>query len=495
MFELVVFLDRNNEPADKPYSEVIAMRSTLAEACDPSRTTVMRDKDDGDSLRFHLDAHANGLVVDKDENGAWVQLAGPIVSIQYTHHAKQIHLKTENGTGIRVQFSHVVDASGSTSPSTEESEVLDRLSCYCVAAGIFNNLPAPPLFSKDTFKERIAEIVNYEPNLRRKCDPFENIQLQRAQWVWEKPVDDTTGISLMHNDNNVSGTFKFHAESPEQVEEWIRSLSNKQYLMIADPYIRMTEGSMESTWQDANMHPRKDDDDGVPTYVIIVAAAMIAAMLCILFIIWWHCRSRSSSPKDEADTSPEASPALPPKKLRKSKSRDIEGVSRELESRQTAGRDTNRNPIDELYRDSSGARRTPQITLPQRQPPPVSDPSLDRYGTETSLSNSYAVPPALAQARALHRQSNIQIVPGPGWESTHDGTLTNVESNMTITTPQQHTKQAIPAPYHYTGGGHDVDPKYYSQHQYYAQPYKQPHQQQHYSSWSPNSETESEYAQ
>ena len=505
MFELVVFLDRNNEPADKPYSETVTFRSTLAEACDPNRTTVMRDENDGDSLRFHLDANLGGLVVDKFQHGRWELLAGPIVSIQYTHYVKQIHLKIDNGSGVRVQFSQVMNAN-ERSPSTEENEVLDRLSCYCVAAGIINNLPDPPLFSKDTFKERIAAIVNYDSNLDKRCQPFENIQLQRSHWIWEKPLDDKTGISLMHNDNNVSGTFKFHSESRTEVEQWMRSLNSKQYLMIADPYIRMTEGTFETKWRDKTKHPSKDHDDGVPTYVIIVAVAMGIAMLFILALIWWYYRSKSSAAKEDVpSTTPDAAPT-PTKKARKSKSRDLKvdrGVSRELESRHTAGRNTSRNPIADLYRESSGgARRTPQVTVAQRLPP-VSDPSLDRYGTETSMSNSYAVPPALAQARALHRESDVQIVPGPGWESTHDGTITNAESNMTIATPQQHTKQSNAAPYHYTGGTREPDPQYYTQHQYYAQPYKQPHpqpQQQYYSNWVPNSgqsrsEDESEYAQ
>eukprot|EP01063_Lacrimia_lanifica_P039310 TRINITY_DN8610_c0_g1_i1.p1 TRINITY_DN8610_c0_g1~~TRINITY_DN8610_c0_g1_i1.p1 ORF type:complete len:666 (+),score=167.82 TRINITY_DN8610_c0_g1_i1:104-2101(+) len=530
--------DRLTPPPPLPPPSVMHLshftfRSRLAEACNPNVTLVAYSQQE--RLRFYL-----GWTSHKTQPEIRMEQYGRHTTVEwldYESERRMLHVASE-GRELTLAFKDF---------TRDVERIVERLSCFAVAAGVRHSLPPPPLYDRELLLNAMASIISKDadgytsdPAVATPCVPGANVRVTDVKW----DLDERPGEKAwMHQRIDADITMTFLHHNATMFRQWQRALLQKQMLLVAHPSVKMIMGTLQfldgnGEWDDrpvgapalppsnegaslgmttAQLSRRDDPHWSVYLIAGLVVVAVSACLGTFAFCIYrqkvkrmreemereygnrfdeTHEHRRDTCAVDVSQHSVagrsdtvSTNPALYPNAAYSGRGRALLPASEPdqlppptLGPRGRVRRSSDRadapptHPGERVRLSASGEGA--QACVPVPHPLSLSsaghratgatefsdDRSLDRYESEAmdpkaaSLSRygrPHGVIPRVGGARRsssfpdLPRgEADIDFVPGPGWESTMDGTDLSMVSDMWVSHAQSSmgAREAYPSP-------------------------------------------------
>ncbi|KAJ9437676.1 hypothetical protein DIPPA_26163 [Diplonema papillatum] len=457
--------------AGKPYYHArFKFRSKISHACDATRPLMLRD---GSDVLFEISG--DNFVVRRRSIGAsaWSTVCADVRQITYDPRVVSLSFFSASGASFILSLNRV---------SMQGVTVISKLACFGLAmrssSGKFDhNLPPPPLYDRIVIGQQIANIISRsgdgvqpDPAVSDTCTGAQHVRL--VDWTWTGMADSNE--SFMHE--NLTSVARFELCSPDNDSkmQWMQALQRKAVLLEANPHLCLVPGSLEdvSEWENAvpttvdrNFTP-SDDGDELAWYVKVVIIAVSVLAIGVAILVFVKARHTFAEARNEPAMSPKAHSAqkevnekmqgaggnayaavLPPVAQQVSLRTRSRAGSTSTQSA-TVNCNVDKNPIDTLmhqvkpsnpsetrhrhrseassptdatFSDAGPALRQARMLTAEKQHPAANH----RDGGASNSSRHQHPQPLLQPPAQQERQPeprDVDLVPGPGWESTMDGT-------------------------------------------------------------------------
>eukprot|EP01061_Rhynchopus_euleeides_P012318 TRINITY_DN2196_c0_g1_i1.p1 TRINITY_DN2196_c0_g1~~TRINITY_DN2196_c0_g1_i1.p1 ORF type:complete len:627 (+),score=114.88 TRINITY_DN2196_c0_g1_i1:59-1882(+) len=448
---------------------VFSFQSTLMKGCNTSKPVTFKAAD-GISLTFKVGVDYTQpskmcVLMDVDgiegRNDSWALLKpekNKLTLMEYEMGNLTLKVVNKDTLATRKHICLIIPALDKSTGTMQQSindVLVNPLACLCEMVQKVNSdnristSIVPPLYDRTEIGKSLARIVSRlgggslrDPDVTKECMYAANIKQVGFQW-------STSGWMHSGHSTIADAKFRFVSDNPAECQMWMRALVSREDLLADNPNIRMVPGTLATP-----LLQETGQSDDKPWLVYLIAGLMLFLVVVITIFAY---RERKWI-RDTLCGGPVANRAATDcdTKGRRSKgpAADIEVVSIDhtelqptVDSRHQPTVDSGApaHPIERFsaevaappprrqnvpYPHSSAASltwvaqdRAEEVDEDSSMKAPAARSLRERASQGGTMSPSgVIILPSPGLAALPRRQGQPEFVPGPGWESTMDGT-------------------------------------------------------------------------